>query len=169
MSKKNENLTDLVCATTDSKEFLIFRLGDREYGFDIQYVIQLRGYGNVTTIPNAPRYIKGVINLHGGLVQINDLRTQFNIGDPVYNEFTVVIILSMHGKTFGFVVDSVADVIQFTAEQVRPMPSFDALGDTGLFAGIGTIDTRVVVLFDAVKLMLDSALPPDAEFYSHTL
>jgi len=169
MCKQNENVTNPANTAADSKEFLTFRLGGNEYGIDIQHVIQLRGYGNVTAIANAPKHIKGIINLNDGLVQINDLRTQLNLGDPIYNEFTVVIILTISEKVFGFVVDSVADVIQFTEEQVRPMPSFDALGDTGLFAGIGKNDNRVVVLFDAVKLMLDSVLPSDAEFYSQTL
>lgn len=92
-------------------EFLAFTLGQEEYGIDIQKVQELRGYDAVTRIANSPDFIKGVVNLRGIIVPIVDMRIRFNLGTPAYDPFTVVIILSIAGRTMGMVVDSVSDVI----------------------------------------------------------
>ncbi len=97
---------------TDGKplEFLVFTLGQEEYGVDIQKVQELRAYEPVTYIANSPDFMKGVVNLRGVIVPIIDLRIKLNIGTPTYDQFTVVIILQLAGKTMGMVVDSVSDV-----------------------------------------------------------
>ncbi|MBC7514810.1 MAG: chemotaxis protein CheW, partial [Herminiimonas sp.] len=104
-------------------EFLAYRLGNEEYGIDIQKVQELRGYDAVTAIANAPAFIKGVVNLRGIIVPIIDMRIKFDLGTPVYDQFTVVIILNISGRIMGMVVDSVSDVITLTAEQMKPAPA----------------------------------------------
>lgn len=76
-------------------ECLTFRLDREEYGIDILKVQEIRGYDNVTRIANAQEIIKGVINLRGIIVPIMDMRIKFNLGAPSYDQFTVVIILSI--------------------------------------------------------------------------
>ena len=63
-------------------EVVTFKLGEEEYGIDIQKVQELRGYDAVTRIANAPDYIKGVVNLRGIIVPIIDMRIKFKLGDP---------------------------------------------------------------------------------------
>src|SRR5689334_25379630 len=86
-------------------EFLSFTLGDEEYGIDIQKVQELRGYDAVTRIANAPAYIKGVVNLRGIIVPIIDMRIKFDLGEPSYDQFTVVLVLNIGGRVGGMVVD----------------------------------------------------------------
>ena len=74
-------------------QYLTFLLGDEEYGVDILRVQEIRGWDSVTTIPNAPAFIKGVINLRGTIVSILDLRERFGIESVEYNELTVVVVL----------------------------------------------------------------------------
>ncbi|MBN8751770.1 MAG: chemotaxis protein CheW, partial [Variovorax sp.] len=76
-------------------EVVTFKLGEEEYGIDIQKVQELRGYDAVTRIANAPEYIKGVVNLRGIIVPIIDMRIKFKLGDPTYDQFTVVIVLNI--------------------------------------------------------------------------
>ena len=98
---------------TDSNgnEFLAFTLGKEEYGIDILKVQEIRGYEAVTRIANSPDFIKGVVNLRGIIVPIVDMRIKFQLGEPTYDQFTVVIILNIGGRVVGMVVDSVSDVI----------------------------------------------------------
>src|SRR5471032_2374381 len=103
-------------------EFLAFTLDEEEYGIDIQKVQELRGYDAVTRIANAPDYIKGVVNLRGIIVPIIDMRIKFKLGEPTYDQFTVVIVLNIGGRVVGMVVDSVSDVITLSAEQIKPAP-----------------------------------------------
>jgi hypothetical protein len=71
------------------REFLAFTLGSEEYGIDILKVQEIRGYEAVTRIANAPEFIKGVINLRGIIIPVVDMRIKFNLGTPVYDQFTV--------------------------------------------------------------------------------
>ena len=134
-------------------EFLSFTLGQEEYGIDIQKVQELRGYGAVTHIANAPEHIKGVVNLRGIIVPIIDMRIKFNLGTPVYDQFTVVIILNIASRVMGMVVDSVSDVITLKAEQIKPAPTMGSALDTECLMGLGTIEERMLILIDPDRLM----------------
>ena len=134
-------------------EFLSFTLGQEEYGIDIQKVQELRGYDAVTRIANVPEHIKGVVNLRGIIVPIVDMRIKFNLGTPTYDQFTVVIILSLASRVLGMVVDSVSDVITLSPEQIKPAPAMGSVLDTDYLMGLGTLDERMLILVDIDKLM----------------
>jgi purine-binding chemotaxis protein CheW len=146
-------LIDRLQQSGASNEYLTFTLGDEEYGVEILKVQEIRGYEAVTKIANAPAFIKGVANLRGTIVPIVDMRIKFNLGEPVYDQFTVVIILNVAGRVVGMVVDSVSDVIALSAEQVRPAPDFSSSFDTRYITGLGTVDERMLILVDIERLM----------------
>lgn len=134
-------------------EYLTFTLGEESYGIDILKVQEIRGYDVVTHIANSPAFIKGVINLRGVIVPIVDMRIKFNIGEPVYNEFTVVIIINVLGKVIGMVVDGVSDVVGLAPEQIRPAPEMGAALDTHYITGLATVDGQMLILVDIETLM----------------
>lgn len=134
-------------------EFLAFTLGKEEYGIDILKVQEIRGYEAVTRIANAPEFVKGVVNLRGIIVPIVDMRIKFNLGEPTYDQFTVVIILNISGRVMGMVVDSVSDVITLSQEQVKPAPEMGTAFNTDYLIGLGTLDERMLILIDIDKLM----------------
>jgi purine-binding chemotaxis protein CheW len=134
-------------------EFLSFTLGKEEYGIDILKVQEIRGYEAVTRIANAPAFIKGVVNLRGIIVPIVDMRIKFNLGEPTYDQFTVVIILNISGRIMGMVVDSVSDVITLSSEQIKPAPEMGAAFNTDYLVGLGTLEDRMLILVDIDKLM----------------
>ena len=146
-----------VRAATGTREYLAFRLGAEQYGIEILKVQEIRGYGGVTHIANAPAFIKGVIDLRGVIVPIVDLRLKFEHGNPVYDDTTVVIILNVAGRVIGIVVDAVSDVIELGDAQIRPAPEFNSLLDAGYITGMATIDDagtqRLVTLMDIERLM----------------
>ena len=153
MSTASNAVTTTVVPIVAGLEFLTFTLGQEEYGVDIQKVQELRGYERVTRIANAPEFIKGVVNLRGIIVPIIDMRIKFNLGTPVYDQFTVVIILNIRGRVMGMVVDSVSDVITLTPDQVKPAPETGATPNTDYLIGLGTIEQRMLILVDIDKLM----------------
>ena len=134
-------------------EFLAFTLGKEEYGIDILRVQEIRGYEPVTRIANAPDFIKGVVNLRGIIVPIVDMRIKFNLGEPTYDQFTVVIILNIAGRVMGMVVDSVSDVTTLSPEQIKAAPEMGTTFDTDYLIGLGTLDERMLILVDIDKLM----------------
>lgn len=144
-------------------DFLSFTLGYEEYGIDIQKVQELRGYDSVTRIANAPEHIKGVVNLRGIIVPIVDMRIKFQLGEPTYDQFTVVIILNLASRVMGMVVDSVSDVITLTPDQIKPAPEMGSVLETGYLIGLGTLDERMLILVDIDKLMSSSEMGLIAE------
>jgi purine-binding chemotaxis protein CheW len=149
----NAQAGDKAAADTSGNEYLAFTLGKEEYGIDILKVQEIRGYEQVTRIANAPEFVKGVINLRGIIVPIVDMRIKFHLGEPTYDQFTVVIILNIGGRIMGIVVDSVSDVITLNAGQIKPAPEMGTAFSTEYLVGLGTLDERMLILIDIDKLM----------------
>ena len=156
--------THAAAPAASPNEFLTFTLGAEEYGVDIRKVQEIRGYDTVTRIPDAPDFIKGVINLRGTIVPIIDLRLKFKLGSAEYTPFTVVIILNISDRVVGVVVDSVSDVIQLDPEEIREAPPLHGDLDTRFIRGLATLNERMVILMDIETLMSspDMALVADA-------
>ncbi|MFI8415797.1 chemotaxis protein CheW [Serratia sp. NPDC078593] len=138
---------------TVGQEFLIFTLGNEEYGIDILKVQEIRGYDQVTRIANTPAFIKGVTNLRGVIVPIIDLRVKFDQQDVSYDENTVVIVLNFGQRVVGIVVDGVSDVLSLTTEQIRPAPEFAVTLATEYLTGLGSLGERMLILVDIEKLL----------------
>ncbi|MDR5740571.1 MULTISPECIES: chemotaxis protein CheW [unclassified Caballeronia] len=135
------------------KEFLIFNLGEEQYGIDILKVQEIRGYDAVTRVANAPVFIKGVINLRGVIVPIADMRLKFELARAAYDDQTVVVVLNVAGRVVGIVVDGVSDVQTLTPDQIRPAPGFNSTMSTDYITGIGTVDDHMLILMDIEKLI----------------
>ncbi len=145
-------------AGTTVQEFLTFSLGDENYAIDILTVKEIRGYESVTKIANAPPFIKGVINLRGDIVPIVDLRIKFNVGQVTYDEFTIVIVLHIHNRIVGIVVDGVSDVVSLNKEQLRPPPDFGVAFNSRYLLGLATVNEQMIILVDINELISSEEL-----------
>jgi len=150
--------------SSGTREYLTFRLDQEEYGIDILKVQEIRGYEPPTRIANAPNFIKGVVNLRGTIVPIVDMRLKFTCSKAEYNSFTVVIILNLHHRIVGIVVDSVSDVMELPAENLKAAPDVESVIGSDSVLGLGSIGDRMLILLDIEKLMsgVDMELAPDA-------
>ena len=142
----------------EAQEYLSFILSDEQYALDITSVKEIRGYEKVTPIANAPSHIKGVLNLRGDIVPIIDLRIKFNIPNPTYNAFTIVIMLHVHSRVIGIVVDGVSDVVRLTEEEVRPPPDFGVAFDSRFLKGLATVDDHMIILVNIEQLISSGEL-----------
>ncbi|MFM9916612.1 MAG: chemotaxis protein CheW [Rhizobacter sp.] len=138
-------------------EFLTFRLGGEEYGIDIQLVQEIRSYEAPTRIANVPHFIKGVVNLRGVIVPIVDLRLQLACESAAYSDFTAVIVLNVHKRVVGVVVDTVSDVLALDADSIKPAPEMNSSVNASYIMGIGCITSgdveRMLILTDIEALM----------------
>ena len=144
-------------AVVPMREYLSFGLGSENYAIDILKVQELRGYDAVTRIANAPEFIKGVVNLRGVIVPIVDLRIKFNLSEPVYNEFTVVIVLNIGKRVIGAVVDSVSDVVKLAESDIHPPPEFGSF-DARYLVGLATVGDSMLILLDIEKMLSSSEM-----------
>ncbi|HET6436005.1 MAG TPA: chemotaxis protein CheW [Xanthomonadaceae bacterium] len=150
--------------TAPACEYLTFTLGAEEYGVDILKVQEIRGYDAVTRLPEAPDYIKGVINLRGLIVPVVDMRVKFGLANADYGPTTVMIVLNVGQRVVGMVVDAVSDVLQLDAAQVSAVPDLAGSAiDRKFLTGIGLVDERMLVLIDIERLMTSAEMGLVAE------
>ena len=141
---------------TSGDQYLTFLLAEEQYAVDILCVEEIRSWENPTRIPNSPQYIKGVINMRGIIVPIVDLRMKFNIGEPVYCETTVVIVLTVETeektRTIGFVVDAVSDVLNVELNEIKPAPVFGGCVPQNHLDGLVNVGENVVTILNVKAL-----------------
>jgi purine-binding chemotaxis protein CheW len=146
----------------DVQQYLTFTLGGETYGVDILRVQEIRGWTPVTCIPNVPAYLRGVLNLRGNIVPIVDMRMRFKLEHAEFTPVTVVIVLSVQTlqgeRVIGMVVDSVSDVLDITAEEIKPSPDFGSAVDTDFINGLATTNDEMVMLLDVDKMLTDDEI-----------
>ncbi|WP_420714815.1 chemotaxis protein CheW [Roseateles sp. SL47] len=139
------------------REFLSFRLGAEEYGINILTVQEIRSYEAPTRIANAPAFVLGVVNLRGVIVPIIDLRLKLGCSSAEFNDFTVVIVLSVLDRVIGVVVDSVSDVLEIQPKDIKPAPAMASAVDASHIMGMGCLrngdEQRLLILTDIQALM----------------
>ena len=143
-------------STAPAAEYLTFQLGQEEYGIDILKVQEIRSYETPTRMAQAPSFIKGIIDLRGVIVPIIDLRLKLQCAKAEYTDFTVVIILNVHGTVMGVVVDAVADVVALTPDAIKPAPQFQSQLDAAFVTGIARMGERMLIMMD-IESLLDNA------------
>lgn len=139
----------------DDQQFLTFNLAEEYYGVDILKVQEIKGYTNVTKIPNTPDYLKGVLNLRGTIVPIVDLRMKFGMGVTEPTSFTVVVVVNVRSRVMGFLVDAVSDVLDLNAKDIQPPPELGNTVDITFVAGIGNANDHLVTLLDIDRVLTE--------------
>lgn len=134
-------------------QFLAFELAGEHYAVDILRVVEIRGWTPVTTVPNTPPFIKGILNLRGLIVPIIDLRQRFGLDLEPYTDTTVVIVVSVQTesgqKVVGMVVDAVSRVLNVASGAIKDAPDFGTAIHTEFIAGLATADDdEMVMLLD---------------------
>ncbi len=135
-------------------ELVAFRIGAQEYCVDIMAVREIRGWTPATTLPHAPHFVQGVINLRGAVLPIVDLSARLGLGAAEPTARHVTIVAQMGGHIVGLLVDAVSDILTVTPEQMRPTP--DVASDTTrqFVKGVFAMEGRMISLIE-----LDQVLP----------
>ncbi len=138
-------------------QFLSFDVGGEEFAVNILSVQEIRGWDSPTFLPNAPVYIKGVLNLRGTIVPVMDLRNRFSFKNVNYSDTTVVVILKVamgdKERLMGCVVDGVSDVFNFQESNISEVPDYGSGIDPRFTAGVMTVDDHAVTLLELNNLL----------------
>jgi purine-binding chemotaxis protein CheW len=140
-----------------SRQVLTFCLSEETYGVDILRVQEIRGWSPVTRIPQSPSHMLGVLNLRGSIVPIIDLRIRFSLERAEFTPLTVIIVLSImtaKGKSeFGLVVDSVSDVVDIGASDLKDAPNLGGRLNADFIQCLATVADRMLILLDVDALV----------------
>lgn len=138
---------------TQRGRFLTFTLEENVYGISIKYVTEIIGMQAVTTVPETPDFLKGIINLRGKVVPLIDVRLKFGKEEIEYNERTCVIVVQVDNLSVGLIVDMVDDVLTINEDKIAPPPVGTGGYDNKYIEGIGQTEEQVILLLDAERIL----------------
>lgn len=147
VAEKNEQR-----AAAQGGKYLTFSLASEEYGVEILKVREIIGIMDITSMPQTPAYVKGVINLRGKVIPVIDLRLKFGMEPAEYTEQTCIVVVDV-GSLVGVIVDTVQEVLDIDQNQIDPPPPLGASVDTSFVMGMGKVKDDVKILLDIDKAL----------------
>jgi len=138
-------------------KYLTFTMADEEYGIGILKIKEIIGMMPITTVPQTPEFVKGVINLRGKVIPVIDLRLRFGIEAIDYTERTCIIVVEIAGSAgtvqMGIVVDAVSEVLNINEEDVEDTPTFGTKLNTDYILGMAKMEGGVKILLDIDRVL----------------
>ncbi len=144
VSQQSENL---------SGKYLTFALGQEEYGIEILKVREIIGMMGITSVPQAPHEVKGVINLRGKVIPVIDLRLKFGMEEIEHTPETCIIVVTIDEVMMGVIIDRVNEVLDIPADKIEPPPSMGASVNIEFILGIGKVDNSVKMLLNVDTIL----------------
>jgi len=147
-------------AKATTVQLLCFEVDDQPYALDALCVREIRRWSTPTTLPDAPRHVRGVINLRGSIVPIYDLKDRFGQGESVIGPYHVLLIVEAQGRLAGFLADRVLDLTEKLRSDLQPL--HETRRDEDLFVeAMVVVEDRVHAVL-TVERILDVAQDDDA-------
>jgi purine-binding chemotaxis protein CheW len=158
MANETETMDQAVQAMADKEgKYLTFFLADEEYGIGILKIKEIIGMMPITTVPQTPEFVKGVINLRGKVIPVIDLRLRFGMEAIDYTDRTCIIVVEIDGSAgtvqIGIVVDAVSEVLNVNEEEIEETPTFGAKLNTDYILGMAKMEGGVKILLDIDRVL----------------
>ena len=138
-------------------KYLTFTLAGEEYGIGILKIKEIIGMMSITSVPQTPSFVKGVINLRGKVIPVVDLRLRFAMDAIDYNDRTCIIVVEIGGRgtgiVIGIVVDSVSEVLNIKGEDIEDTPTFGTSLNTDYILGMAKMEGKVKILLDIDQVL----------------
>ena len=135
-----------------SNQYLTFKLADEVYALDISKVREVLEFTSVTKVPRTPEFMRGVINLRGGVVPVVDMRLKFGMSrtEKSINTCVVIVEIEVDGEktVLGAMVDSVQEVIELEPAQIEPPPKIGLRLKTDFIKGMGKHNEQFLIILD---------------------
>jgi purine-binding chemotaxis protein CheW len=152
MTENEKNET----AASELLQLVSFTIGEEEYGVDILCVQEINRMLNVTQVPNSPSYVDGVINLRGKVIPVIDLRSRFGMPRIARTKDTRIVVVELVGKTVGFVVDGVSEVLRIQKHVTEPPPATVMQNmESEFITSVAKLDDRLLILIDLERILTD--------------
>ena len=158
MEKLTETVNQAVKAMADREgKYLTFSMANEEYGIGILKIREIIGMMPITSVPQTPDFVKGVINLRGKVIPVMDLRLRFEMEAIDYTERTCIIVVEIEASggivQIGIVVDAVSEVLNIKGEAIEDTPTFGTKFNTDYILGMAKMEGGVKILLDIDRVL----------------
>ena len=146
-------LKERVDTREELRQFISFSVGDQEYGLELLRVKEVIRVREITWLPKAPSFVKGIINLRGDVIPVIDLRDKFGLEAEEATAMTRVIVVEVEGKLMGMVVDSASQVARIPVDQIDPPPPVLGGFSQEFITGVGKIEDKLIILLNSDAIL----------------
>lgn len=133
-------------------KYLTFIVDDAVYGIGIRVVTEIISMQTITTLPEAPRFMKGIINLRGEIIPVVDMRLRFGREEIAYNDRTCIVVVQTNTLRAGLIVDQISEVLVIEKENIAPPPDVQLENSRRYLCGVGKVGAEVKLLIDCERL-----------------
>jgi purine-binding chemotaxis protein CheW len=140
------------CLAKEGK-YLTFELGKEDYGLEILKVREIIGIMSITSVPQVPAHVKGVINLRGRVIPVIDLRLKFGMPSIATTPETCIIIINLKEVLIGIMIDKVKEVLDIKQDKIEGVPNFGANVHADYILGIGKVNDSIKILLNIEKVL----------------
>jgi purine-binding chemotaxis protein CheW len=133
-------------------QFVGFRLDNEDYAIAITKIQEIILMKPITRIPEVPAFIEGLINLRGSVIPIVNLRKRFGLAPRGVDDETRTIVVNIHDKTVGCIVDAVTQVMRINRDQIQPPPLSVLAISHQYIAGLARLEDRLLIVLDIDRL-----------------
>lgn len=134
-------------------QLVSFKLGKEEFGVDILKVQEINRMLKITEMPNAPEFVEGIVNLRGRIIPVIDLKKRLRMETKERDNSTRIIVVELSGKTVGFIVDEVSEVLRIEPHITEPPPEMVAGISSDYITAVAKLDDRLLILLDLNKVL----------------
>ncbi len=149
-------------AVAGGNQYLTFRLDREIYAMDIMQVREVLDYTKVTRVPRMPEFMRGVINLRGGVVPVVDLRLKFGMAETEKSVDTCIIIIEIslgdEATLLGIMADSVEEVLSLGQDSIEPPPRIGTRLKTEFIRGMGKRDDEFIIILETDRVFSSEEL-----------
>jgi len=142
----------------DLLQWVTFRLGDETYGINVMMVQEVLRVSEIAPVPGAPEYVIGIINLRGNVVTVVDTRSRFGLPFKETDDLSRIVIIEANEQVIGILVDSVAEVVELTADEIEVAPNVGNEESSRYIQGVTSRDGELLILVDLNKFLTDEEM-----------
>ncbi|MDP4175141.1 MAG: chemotaxis protein CheW [Bacteroidota bacterium] len=147
--EKNDNNSELL-------QLVSFAIGKEEFGVNILKVQEIIRMIDITQVPNSPDYVDGVINLRGRVIPVISLRIKLGLPRLEHSRDTRIIVVDLNGKTIGFIVDSVSEVLRIPRNITEAPPAIASGMNADYITSIARLEDKLLILLDLERILQSS-------------
>jgi purine-binding chemotaxis protein CheW len=139
--------------TSELLQLVSFTIGNEEFGVDIHFVQEINRMLQITKVPNSAAFVDGVVNLRGRVIPVIDLRTKLGLEKKEHDNSTRIIVVEVTGKTVGFIVDAVKEVLRISKSITEAPPDLVSGVNSEYIMAVGKLEDRLITLIDLEKIL----------------
>ncbi len=146
-------MSEIAATSNDADRWVTFKLESETYGINVMQVQEVLRVSEIASVPGAPDYVIGIINLRGNVVTVVDTRRRFGMPSKEVDDLSRIVIIETEDQVVGILVDSVSEVVEIPGSEIETAPNVGTEESAKYILGVTSRDSELLILVDLNKFL----------------